>query len=47
MWIILVFTEFVTVLPVLHFGFLAMGHMGSQLPDQGSNQHTLHLKVKS
>ena len=27
-------------------GFLAMGHMGSLLPDQGSNLHPLHWKAK-
>ena len=31
----------------LCFGFLAMRHVGSQLPDQGSNLHPLHWKVKS
>ena len=32
---------------VLCFGFLAARHVGSQLPDQGSNPHPLHWKVKS
>ena len=28
-------------------GFVASWHVGSQLPDQGSNPHPLHWKVKS
>ena len=27
------------------FGFLTLGHVGSQLPDQESNPHLLHWKV--
>ena len=43
MWTILkVFTEFVTILLVLWYGFLAAKHEGSYLPDQGSNPHPLH-----
>ena len=42
-----VFIEFVIILlPSLYFGFLASGHVGSQLPDQGSNLHPLHWKAK-
>ena len=29
------------------FGFLAMRHMGSELPDQGSNWQTLHWKLNT
>ena len=32
---------------VLGFGFWATGHVGSQLPEQGSNQHPSHWKMKS
>ena len=28
------------IAPVLHFGFLAARHVGSELPDQGSNSHS-------
>ena len=31
----------------LRFGFLAARHVGSELPDQGSNPHPLHWKAKS
>ena len=30
----------------LHFGFLALRHVGSYLPDQGSNSQPLYWKVK-
>ena len=41
MWTIFkVLIEFVTVF-VLSFGFLAVRHVGSQLPDQRSNPHPL------
>ena len=46
MWALFkVFIEFVTTL-LLHnvFVFLAMRHVGSQLPDQGLNLHTLHWR---
>ena len=29
------------------FGFLAISHVGSYLPDQRPNPHLLHLKAKS
>ena len=32
---------------VLCFGLLAVRHVGSQLPDQGSNPYPLHQKMKS
>ena len=35
------------IVSVLCFGFLAMRHVGSWLPYQGSNPHPLHWKVKS
>ena len=35
------------IVSVLRFGFLAMRHVGSWLPYQGSNPHPLHWKVKS
>ena len=50
MWTIFkVFIEFVTVLLLFYVflgGFLAMKHVGPQLPNQGSNVHPLHWKVK-
>ena len=47
MWIILkVFIEFVTIL-LLFYVFLATRHVGSQLPQQGLNPHSLHWKAKS
>ena len=48
-----VFIEFVPILfcfmfcLFFFFFFLAMRHMGSKLPDQGLNPHSLHWKVKS
>ena len=47
-WIIFkVFIEFVIIFFLFYvLGFLAMSHMGSQLPDQGSNPHPLHWKVR-
>ena len=43
-----IFIEFVTMLPLFYvLVFLAVRHVGSQLPDQGSNPHPLHWKVKS
>ena len=45
MWIILkVFIEFVTIL-LLFYVFLATRHVGSQLPQQGLNLHSLHWKA--
>ena len=41
-----VFIEFVTIL-ILCFGFVVVRHVGSQLPDQGSNLYPLHWKAKS
>ena len=41
-----VFIEFVTILLVLSFGVLATRHVESQLPNQESNPHLLHWKVK-
>ena len=41
------FIEFVTLLLLLYFVFLAARHVGSQFPDQGLNPHTLHWKAKS
>ena len=35
------------LLQYLHFGFLAMKHVASYLPDQGWNLHPMHWKVKS
>ena len=47
MWTIFkVFIEFVTIL-ILCFGFVVVRHVGSQLPDQGSNLYPLHWKAKS
>ena len=43
MWTILK----VFIAPILCFGFLALSHMGSLFPSQGSNPHPLHLKAKS
>ena len=40
-----VFIEFVTIL--LLFDVLAASHVGSQLPDQGLDQHPLQWKAKS
>ena len=47
-WIIFkVFIEFVIIFFLFYvLVFLAMSHMGSQLPDQGSNPHPLHWKVR-
>ena len=42
-----VFTEFLTILLLFCFGFLAMRHAGSQIPNQASNPHPLHWKVES
>ena len=43
-----VFFESATILLLfMCFGYLAMRHVGSQLPDQGSNLHLLHWKAKS
>ena len=40
MWAISkVFIEFVTILLLFLFGFLATRHLGSQLPNQGLNLH--------
>ena len=49
MWIIFkVFIELVTILLLFHVvGFLAERHVGSQLPNQGSNPQPLHWRVKS
>ena len=49
MWTIFkVFIEFITVQLLLYaLIFLAMRHVRSQLPDQGSNPHPLHWKVHS
>ena len=49
MWIIFkVFTDLVTIVLLLHVvGFLAEGHVESQLPNQGSIPQPLHCKVKS
>ena len=46
MWTIFkVFIEFVTILLLFScFGVLALRHVGSYLPDQGSNLHPLHWK---
>ena len=50
MWTIFkVFIEFVTVLLLFYVflgGVLAMKHVGPQLPNQRSNVHPLHWKVK-
>ena len=35
------------IVSVLCFGFGAMRHVGSQLPDEGSDPHPLHWKLKS
>ena len=46
--IFIVFIEFVNnIASVLCFGSLAARHVGSQLPDQGSNPHPLCWKAKS
>ena len=43
-----VFIEFVTVFAsVLCFGVLTARHVGSELPNQGSNLYPLHWKAKS
>ena len=49
MWMIFkVFIELVTVLLLFNvLVFLAKSHMGSWLPNQGSNPHPLFWKVKS
>ena len=49
MWTIFkVFTEFVTILLLFYvFGFLAVRHVGSWLPDQGWYPHPLHWTAKS
>ena len=48
MWTIFkVFIEFVTVLLLFYvLVFLSSRHVGSWLPDQGSNPHFLHWKPK-
>ena len=48
MWTIFeVFIEFVAILLLFHvLFFLAMRHVGSQLPDWGLNPHPLHWEVK-
>ena len=43
-----VFTKFVTILFLVYvvvFGFLTKKHMGSQVPEQGSNPHPVHWMV--
>ena len=46
MWIIFkVFIELVTIL-FLYFAFLLVRHVGSGLPHQGSNLHSLHWKAE-
>ena len=46
MWTILkVFIEFVTICSC--FKVLAQRHVGSYLPDQKQNLHSLHWKAKS
>ena len=48
MWTIFkVFIEFVTILLVSGFVFLAARHVGSSLPNQGLNPQPLQLKVDS
>ena len=49
MWMIFkVFIELVTVLLLFNvLVFLSKSHMGSWLPNQGSNPHPLFWKVKS
>ena len=51
MWTILkIFIVFVTILfqnQYWFFFFFATQHMGSQLPNQGLNPHSLHWKAKS
>ena len=43
-----VFIEFVTIFAsVLCFGVLTARHVGSELPNQGSNLYPLHWKAKS
>ena len=43
-----VLIEFVAVLLLFYvLVFLAVSHVGSELPDQGSNLHPLHGKAKS
>ena len=47
-----VFTVYFTILLLFYvlfclFVFLAMRHVGPQVPDQGSNIHSLHCKAKS
>ena len=43
-----VFIEFVTILLLFYLlVFLAMGYVGSQLEDQGSDLQPLHWKAKS
>ena len=42
------FVEFVTVLLLFHvLVFWPLRHVGSQLPNQGSNPYPLHWKAKS
>ena len=45
MWTILKF--FTEILTVLLLFYALVSRSGSQLPDQGSNPHSLHWKVKS
>ena len=53
MWnIFKVFIEFVTIslliyVMIFFFFFLAERHVGSHIPHQGLNLHSLHWKVKS
>ena len=43
-----VFIEFITILLLFHIllFFLAIRHVGAELPDQGSNIYPLHWKAK-
>jgi len=47
MWTVFkVLVEFVMTL-LVSYGFLAVRHAGSYLPDEGLNLHVLHWKAKS